>query len=202
MAEIKLEKKGTPIWPWILGLLLLAALLWYFLGRNDDGVTTVGDSTAVVSPMDSGAVVAGGVDGAPGGEIDFFAFVDRNDMSRETEANHEYTADGIRRLAAMLQRNAGTAGGAATSGPWMTMSMLADSLQMTDPNSDRHADMAKRAFQLAVGAMGTGTGTAEARTAADAIDTNRMLLEQSAQVRTFFERARDALRAMPNAGAR
>jgi hypothetical protein len=208
MAEIKLERKGTPIWPWILGLLLLAALLWYFLTRNNDGATTTGDTTAAVTSTDTGAMAGAaagagtaGVEGAPGGEEDFIQFVDRGDTSGETEANHQYTANGIRRLAAMLQRNAGS-GANAGSGPWITMSMLADSLQTTGAGDDRHADMAKRAFQLALGAMGSGTGTAEARSAADAIDTARPLGEQTAQVRTFFERTRDAMRAMPNAGAR
>jgi hypothetical protein len=196
MAEIKLERKGTPIWPWILGLLLLAALLWYFLGRDSDATTT-GDTTAVGA---TGAAVAPatGIDGNPAGEEGFIAYVDRNDTSGETEANHQYTADGIRRLAAMLQ----TSGGGANDGPWITMSTIADSLQLTGPGDDRHADMAKRAFQLAVGAMGSGAGVAQARTAAEAIDTARPLGEQTAQVRIFFERARDVMRSMPSAGAR
>lgn len=35
MAEIKIEKKA-PIWPWILGLLIVAALLYFFVFRDNN----------------------------------------------------------------------------------------------------------------------------------------------------------------------
>jgi hypothetical protein len=196
MAEIKLERKGTPIWPWILGLLLLAALLWFFLGRDTDGAAnTAGDSaTAALDSAGSAAnTIPVGVEGSPSTEETFVQWVDRGDTSGETEANHAYTANGIRRLAVMLQAQSGA--NASTDGPWMTMSMLADSLQTTGAGDDRHADMARRAFQLAVGAMGNGEGVAQARSAADAINTSAPLGAQTQQVRAFFERARDVLRA-------
>lgn len=54
MAEIKIEKK-KPIWPWIVAVVLIAALI-YFMFLNDDGMqvqntteienTTIIDSTA------------------------------------------------------------------------------------------------------------------------------------------------------------
>ena len=38
MAEIRVEKKkGIPIWAIVLGLILLAALVWAFLSGRDDG---------------------------------------------------------------------------------------------------------------------------------------------------------------------
>lgn len=38
MAEIKVEKRGkTPIWPWIIGILLLIAVIWFlFEALQDD----------------------------------------------------------------------------------------------------------------------------------------------------------------------
>jgi type VI protein secretion system component VasF len=37
MAEIRVEKKkGVPIWAILLGLILLAALVWAFLSGRDD----------------------------------------------------------------------------------------------------------------------------------------------------------------------
>lgn len=39
MAEIRVEKKkGVPIWAILLGLILLAALVWAFLSGRDDGL--------------------------------------------------------------------------------------------------------------------------------------------------------------------
>ena len=36
MAEIKIEKKSTPIWPWLLlALLIIGGLAWYFLADDD-----------------------------------------------------------------------------------------------------------------------------------------------------------------------
>jgi hypothetical protein len=35
MAEIKIEKK-KPVWPWVVALLIIAALLYYiFVGTNE-----------------------------------------------------------------------------------------------------------------------------------------------------------------------
>lgn len=38
MAEIKVERKeNTPIWPWIIGILILAAVVWFlFQAMQDD----------------------------------------------------------------------------------------------------------------------------------------------------------------------
>ena len=37
MAEIKIEKKSSPIWPWILLIILIVAgLIWYFSNNGDD----------------------------------------------------------------------------------------------------------------------------------------------------------------------
>ena len=145
-----------------------------------------GDTTAAAMGA-AGAVSTAGASGE-----DLAAFLGRNDSSGETEENHKYTADGVRSLAMSMER----AGGAASAQAVQMMRTMADSLQMTDAANDRHADMAKRAFQAAVGAMGTGTGVPEARTAAAAIDVSQPLLSQTAKVRTFFERARDAMGAM------
>ena len=38
MAEIRVEKKkGVPLWAILLGLILLAVLVWVFLSGRDDG---------------------------------------------------------------------------------------------------------------------------------------------------------------------
>ena len=43
MAEIRVEKKkGVPIWAILLGLILLAVLVWLFLAGRDDARENVG----------------------------------------------------------------------------------------------------------------------------------------------------------------
>lgn len=51
MADINVERKQRSIWPWIVGLLVLALLIWLlasmFNGGDDAGV---GDETTVEAP--------------------------------------------------------------------------------------------------------------------------------------------------------
>lgn len=56
MAEIKIEKK-KPIWPWILALLIIAAIVvFYFMGDTDydDDMTT--DDVEEIDDLNGGDV--------------------------------------------------------------------------------------------------------------------------------------------------
>ena len=37
MADIDVERKGPSIWPWIIGLVVLALLIWLLVELFDDG---------------------------------------------------------------------------------------------------------------------------------------------------------------------
>ncbi|HVR99555.1 MAG TPA: hypothetical protein VMW27_23225 [Thermoanaerobaculia bacterium] len=53
MAEIRIERKRTNIWPWIIGLIVLALLVWALIGLMDndrDEATTVGQATVLELP--------------------------------------------------------------------------------------------------------------------------------------------------------
>lgn len=60
MANIPVERTGTPWWLWLLGLLLLGALLWFLIGAfgdDDDVVVTddievVDEDVVAVAPAD------------------------------------------------------------------------------------------------------------------------------------------------------
>lgn len=66
MADINVERKGPNIWPWIIGLIVLALLIWWFVSRTgaERGAvpagttpdTTVIDTTASVVPAPAGLV--------------------------------------------------------------------------------------------------------------------------------------------------
>ena len=53
MADINIERKGASVWPWILGLLILAGVVWvlmrYYQGDSDNAGTAA-DSTVVQQP--------------------------------------------------------------------------------------------------------------------------------------------------------
>lgn len=56
MAEIPVERKsGVPWWLWLIGLLLIIALLWFWLGRNDRD-QVVGASTPRVAAAPASSV--------------------------------------------------------------------------------------------------------------------------------------------------
>jgi len=51
MADIRVERKGPNIWPWIIGLIVLALLVWGLMelfGRGDPEV--VGKDPAAAAP--------------------------------------------------------------------------------------------------------------------------------------------------------
>lgn len=72
MADINVERKGPSIWPWIVGLIVLALLVWALLemfGRDDDATqvpvvgdtvqTTVGPDTTTFGTQPVGADTLG-----------------------------------------------------------------------------------------------------------------------------------------------
>jgi hypothetical protein len=59
VAEIPIERKSGPnIWPWVIALLVVAALIWYFMSRrnHDNTVTTPGRTDSSMSTTDPGVV--------------------------------------------------------------------------------------------------------------------------------------------------
>jgi hypothetical protein len=51
MADINIERKNSSVWPWVIGILVLAivvvVLMQYMRGRNDNTVNAPGDSATV-----------------------------------------------------------------------------------------------------------------------------------------------------------
>ena len=70
MADINVERKGASIWPWILGLLVAALLIWALAGLfGDDGEVETADpavEVGVVRPPAAGMNAEGApAPGAP-----------------------------------------------------------------------------------------------------------------------------------------
>lgn len=45
MAELHVQRKESNIWPWIIGALLLAAVLWFVFMRGDTRTATAARTT-------------------------------------------------------------------------------------------------------------------------------------------------------------
>ncbi len=207
MAELHVQKKERSVWPWILLVVIVIALLFWWLAGRDEGMdlstTGVTDSTLVgeapaTTAMDS---ASGRLDGNALASYEQF-LADRS--SRAAGVAHDYTADGLRRLAAAIDEVAGgdSVGGVALQPRIAEIRQRADAMQRA-PNSDEHALMAREAFVLAssvIAQMDSTRGGANAamtsslRESAMDIEPSVPLLDQTDKIEQFFERAGNAFR--------
>lgn len=95
MAEIKIEKKA-PIWPWIVGLLIVAALLFYFFVLRDDTVDdVVNEKTKTEEPRVDEKVNRTAMTFAGAEEIKSYNdYISNSDM----DMDHEYTSSAYSKL--------------------------------------------------------------------------------------------------------
>lgn len=200
MAEIDIKRKERSVWPWVLiGIILLALLAWWVMSRRDR------DPDAGVFPADTAQVgtTAAPTATADGAVGEFVRYSDEGRARGEMGVTHEYTATGIRRLAAALEdiANRQQTRDAMVSDRIPMLRNLADSLQATE-DSPRHANHARSAFTIGADIItalrrddaGATDAARRAREAAESIQPTTPLLQQRRQVREFFDRAADALR--------
>jgi hypothetical protein len=214
MAEIHIERKSYRLWRWVLlavaALLLATCVVTWWRGDWRDPLTSAASDGSVVG------AAAGTTRGVEGAVNDYLAYVEENRARQAAGPAHEYTAGGLRRLAAAIaelsQRNAGSA--AALNAELDALRAQADSLQR-NPQSTEHARYAREAFRTAASLMSTlqqryypeqrypnlAAEVAQLRSAAELVLPARMLLEQTSDVQRFFDRAATALRAMAGRGA-
>lgn len=225
MAEIPIQRKESRNWLplLLLGLLLLAILGYCFLRPRDTTPVAAGadstrtatmsaDTTAgAAGAMATGAAGAAGAGMAAGANGDavnqFVQFAQQRDTTQETEGQHAYTAEGVRRLAAALDQVAGQGGSSAISVYADSMRSSIDRLQRSSPK-DVHADDAKAAFSAAVSAMATidkaqgrTRDVAPMRAIYSQLNASQPLLPQRPVVDRFFQSASTALQAMNVPGA-
>ncbi len=206
MADLNIQKKEGPnIWPWILGALALIALVWVLIEATDGDdrideqiiADTTAELTTPVAPSAVEADVSGPVD-------EFVRFV--RERPAEEGLGHSYTAGGIRRLSdalsAMVDRD--DVGDVNMSAKRDTLRQRAARLE-ANPQSLEHSQVAHDAFTSAADLMaemqakrypGLSNQVTGVREAAQGINPNGLLSNQTNEVQTFFERASASLQAM------
>ena len=102
MAEIHIERKNHRLWPWLLlGLAAILAVLlvvWWRGGTSDGSSYVAPGAAGGLGVGPSGDTVA-----ATGGAIgDYLSYVESNRAREAAGPAHDYTAEGLRRLAAAL----------------------------------------------------------------------------------------------------
>lgn len=202
MADIRIEKKTSNVWTWLLPLLLALAAMWWFFGRGpgDRNLTNAQPATRSDSAAAYSSTSAVQDDSSDGTVADFTAFVSGSSASRNENQQHAFTAEGIRRLSKVLD---GVMPGNSTTTSTATMRAQANELENSAAESSRHAAMARTAFMAAAEAFGSlpeGRISRDAanrvRDAANGMGAEPSLLAQKDKIDAFFGAASRALQEL------
>lgn len=186
-----MEKKNFRV------LVIVLSALTLMIGCENGGETeeeTVAEDTAAVAAAE-----------VPESVSELGTFV-REGAQSDMDFQHEYTSEGIRRLADALSAMAERDGIDDPSFEQTHERLLQQAQQLQQhAQSTEHASQVREAFTAAADLMATlqqqrspefGDAVAEVRQAAEAINPDQRLLEQRQAVDTFFARAHEALQAM------
>lgn len=214
MAEIKVERKDNkqPIWPWIVGVLLLLLVVWgmvEFFQTDEPEIAAVTETEQRTDDNQMGATERQDVAyrGAAATQVnEFVTFVEEEEESPEMGLSHEYTSEGIQRLSAALSGLADErpANDADISQKRDRFQESAQRLQQ-DPESTQHANIIRSTFMEAADLMESiqqrnfpdqESEVEDVRSAAEEIDEKTPVLEQEDKIKDFFQNASDALQAM------
>ncbi len=219
MAELHVQEKERSVWPWILGAVIVLALLFYLIWGRGDG-TNVGmmddnDSTMVSQApnSDPNSAMMGSASGTVAGSAvsEYLQFVDAR-PSRASNRAHDYTADGLRKLSDAISEivSGDSVGGVALQPRINEIRERADGMQQ-NANATEHAMQTREAFAVAaslIGQMQDGPRSTRNTTASDnrdaltdaamTIEPSRPLLDQTDRIEQFFSEAGNALRNMTN----
>lgn len=211
MAELHVQRKDPTIWPWVLlGLAILALILWLVFGRSDEQAERLAgqaDSTFQSAPGMSSqqGTAAGQLDDITPAVARFIQFAEQGSRA-DASLSHAYTANGLRQLTAALREIIETdeVSGVEVKPRLDEIQQRANDLER-DPSATSHALKTREAFLMAAGLMSqtqqegdaeTSAQVQHVMTAAEAVRANVLLLEQTAEIQRFFDQSAIAVRAM------
>lgn len=215
MADIDIERKGAAIWPWIIGAIVLALLIWALaemLGDDDDVDAPV---ATVVEP--AGVTPAPVTDAGPAAVPAPVQQYLTTCAPREPAAmglDHQYTSNCIQQLVAavdaMLQEP--NLAGVDVQAQMQTARENAQRLTASANESTQHAAQTREAL-VSIGTVLSGVQDArfpnldaqatQVEETARSVQGSGNLLDQREPVQRFFQQAGDLLSGMamaPGAG--
>lgn len=201
MAEIKIEHKKAPIWPWLLGLLLLmlvgAGIYFFVIKDKKEQIEVVANEIPnEIIPVETSNAI-------PAAVTDFIKFSDEENpyQDGEMEIHHQYTSDAIRKMSAALVAIADKKG----MSEQMNMQDLskklnadADQIQKNWKETN-HADYIKQAFLQVSGAvnqLSDGSTNENLKKEANDIDVNKLTLDQKAAVKDFIHKTASVMKQL------
>lgn len=200
MAEIKIEKKSTPIWPWILlGVALLALLIYLFSSRDEGNERD--EMTEVTTEDSSYASSTREVTGGNSAVLAFVSFI--RDDPDQMGLNHEFTNEALSKLTTATNALAEKVGYDIQQDMalvrTLTQKITTDPFETTHANSIREAagilaqslqNIQQKAFS------GLASDADEVKKAAAGIKANVLTLDQKKEVKSFFGESADLLEKM------
>jgi len=199
MTEIKIEKKKQA-WPWVLAVLVIAALLVYFLVIRDNG-----KSTEVVSGADyttnTNEPDLIGIKENNSTVAAYVNFVENN--KEKMSLDHDYTNEALLKLVAATNAMANEVG-YEVQAELEKVKVYAQKIT-NDPFETTHADMVRKAADILTNVLqniqqakypGLTNEAAELRIASKSINPEVLMLDQKNEVKAFFSKAADILHKM------
>ncbi len=209
MAELKIEKK-KPVWPWILlGLIILAVILYFVLADNDtDDVDDVDDNTEQIittepeedySEMDT----ATWEDDNLSGDDSVSKYVAHIGDTEKMGIDHKYSSEALILLVNALENRAEE----ANINTDVEMQELKSDVRdiKEDPQSLDHANSIKNVGMKIVSLMdriqnekfpNISQDVQEVRTAVQNIQPSTPTLDQKDAMNSFYKEAGDVLQKM------
>jgi hypothetical protein len=211
MSEIRVEeKKHGSIWPWIIGILALLAVVWAVVEIADDD-----DDDAVVAEAYTDDTYTDDTYTEPERETvtntnysDVNAFVTFANDEGNMGLDHNYTSEGLMKLNAALEAMAAEAStnNVDVSGKLNMMRQAANSIEK-DPMATTHANSIRDAFMASANLMeaiqqsdfpNLGKQVQEVKQAAMEVKPDELTLNQKEAVKSYFDKAAMALDQMAN----
>lgn len=212
MADINVERKERGIWPWLLGLLVLAFVIWLVMSMMRDDGTTRDSSPAFEEPAAAPVAPAPAPEpaAAPAPVTSFLDDCTSPSADSGPDAQNEFTARCLEHFADALSALADRD---RISNEEITrqMGVLREeiaTLRRGDPAATSLTESTRRAFLVAAALMESVRNAAYADAAnlesevaevlrvAEGVRRDVPMLEQRDAVQEFFREAGDAIRTM------
>lgn len=202
MAEIKIEKK-QPVWPWILGLLVVAALI-YLLFFNDSTAVIDNNNTTNDTIVDRNELQDNTDLDENFSDVAAFVTFIKNDDGKMT-IDHDYSHSALTKLIDATEEVA-LLNDFDAKVDFDKARQLADEIT-TNPEVGNHADFIKEATSR-ISTVLQNLQSAnfpdlkaeadQAKMTSDAINVQELALNQKESIKGFYDAAADLLEKMNN----
>ncbi len=194
MAELRVEKKKNPIWPWIIIGLIILGLIIYFLVLKDTDTDTETDA-----PAETEQVSRDPVENTTVAAYVNFIQADTNQMG----IDHEFTNEALLRLTNATKAIADEVGVDVERDLSVVRENAKEITQ--DPFETTHANKIRRSADKLSDALQTiqqaefpdlDNEANNLRNASGSINPEVLTLDQRDEVKSFFDQAADLLASM------